>query len=95
MEKVIEFSGEQLRTLFGQNDKYLEKIENKLNVILVNRNGVLKIIGEEPNVESAYSMMTACLKTGKGGDDLEEQKIDYAISLAKEKQEEALSLIDK
>ena len=50
MEKVIEFSGEQLRTLFGQNDKYLEKIENKLNVILVNRNGVLKIIGEEPNV---------------------------------------------
>ncbi|MBP5599084.1 MAG: PhoH family protein [Lachnospiraceae bacterium] len=95
MEKVIEFSGEQLRTLFGQNDKYLEKIENKLNVILVNRNGVLKIIGEEPNVESAYSMMTACLKTVKGGDDLEEQKIDYAISLAKEKQEEALSLIDK
>ena len=95
MEKVIEFSGEQLRTLFGQNDKYLEKIENKLNVILVNRNGALKIIGEEPNVESAYSMMTACLKTVKGGDDLEEQKIDYAISLAKEKQEEALSLIDK
>jgi len=95
MEKVIEFSGDQLRTLFGQNDKYLEKIENKLNVILVNRNGVLKIIGEEPNVESAYSMMTACLKTVKGGDDLEEQKIDYAISLAKEKQEEALSLIDK
>lgn len=95
MEKVIEFSGNQLRTLFGQNDKYLEKIENKLNVILVNRNGVLKIIGEEPNVESAYSMMTACLKTVKGGDDLEEQKIDYAISLAKEKQEEALSLIDK
>ena len=95
MEKVIEFSGDQLRTLFGQNDKYLEKIENKLNVILVNRNGVLKIIGEEPNVESAYSMMTACLKTVKGGDDLEEQKIDYAISLAKEKQEVALSLIDK
>ena len=95
MEKTIEFSGEQLRTLFGQNDKYLEKIENKLNVILVNRNGVLKIIGEEPNVESAYSMMTTCLKTVKGGDDLEEQKIDYAISLAKEKQEEALTLIDK
>ena len=56
---------------------------------MVNRNGVLKIIGDEPNVESAYSMMTACLKTVKGGDDLEEQKIDYAISLAKEKQEEA------
>jgi len=95
MEKTIELSAEDLRMLFGQNDRYLDKIEHELNVSLINRNGVLKIVGEEENVASAFSMISQIIKTTGVSKDLEEQKIDYAISLTQEKQEEAISFMDK
>lgn len=94
MEKILDLSSEELRTLFGFNDKYLEKIENELDVSLINRNGSLKIMGEEKNVESAASMIRHLL-TSTGGDDLEEQKIDYAITLTQENKESELVSFDK
>lgn len=95
MEKYIDFSSDELRTLFGQNDKFLEKIEKELDVSVINRNGKIKIIGEEDCVNTAASMMRQIINTTSGNEDLEEQKVDYAISLSKEKNEEALSLMDK
>ena len=95
MEKTIDFSGEELRTLFGQNDKYLEKIENELNVSIVNRNGSLKISGDESDVSSAASLMRQIVSTVGKDDDLEEQKVDYALSLAKENKEAEISVLDK
>ena len=95
MEKTIDFSGEELRTLFGQNDKYLEKIENELNVSIVNRNGSLKISGDESDVASAASLMRQIVSTVGKDDDLEEQKVDYALSLAKENKEAEISVLDK
>ena len=76
MEKSIDFTGEELRTLFGQNDKYLEKIENELNVSIVNRNGSLIISGDERDVSSAASLMRQIVSTVGKDDDLEEQKVD-------------------
>ncbi|MBO4678359.1 MAG: PhoH family protein [Lachnospiraceae bacterium] len=95
MEQTIDFTGEELRTLFGQNDKYLEKIENELNVSIVNRNGSLKISGGESDVSSAASLMRQIVSTVGKDDDLEEQKIDYALSLAKENKEEEIAVLDK
>lgn len=93
MDKILELSSEQLRELFGYNDKYLEKIEKQLAVILVNRDGVLKISGEEANVNAAASMINQILSLGKN--EIDEQKVDYAISLTKEKNEDVLAMIDK
>lgn len=95
MEKVVDFSSDELRTLFGQNDKYLEKIEKELAVSLVNRNGTLKIIGDEENVLKAQTMMTRVLTSNGKGNDLEEQKLDYAITLTQENNEEAITSFDK
>ncbi|MCR5278810.1 MAG: PhoH family protein [Lachnospiraceae bacterium] len=95
MEKTLELSASELQTLFGRNDKYLEKIERELNVILVNRNGNLKIVGDDINVNSATSMINEIMNTQDNSGDIEEQKIDYAISLARENNERALAEIDK
>ena len=95
MEKSIDFTGEELRTLFGQNDKYLEKIENELNVSIVNRNGSLIISGDERDVSSAASLMRQIVSTVGKDDDLEEQKVDYALTLAKENKEAEISVLDK
>ena len=95
MEKTIDFTGEELRTLFGQNDKFLEKIENELNVSIVNRSGSLKISGAESDVSSAASLMRQIVTTVGKDDDLEEQKVDYALTLAKENKEAEISVLDK
>lgn len=95
MEKIIDFTSDELRTLFGENDRFLEKIENELKVSIVNRNGKLKILGDESNVNAAASMMRQILSTVSKGEDLEEQKVDYAITLTQESKEDMLSSIDK
>ena len=95
MERTIDFTGEELRTLFGQNDKYLEKIEKELNVSIVNRNGALKISGEESDVSSAASLMRQIITSVGKEDDLEEQKVDYALTLAKENNGEDITVLDK
>jgi phosphate starvation-inducible PhoH-like protein len=93
MEKIVEFSAEQLRTLFGENDRYLEKMERELNILLINRDGVLKVIGKEDDVTHAVSMMNRLLN--RKDDDIEEQRMNYAIDLSKEKCEERLSELDE
>lgn len=95
MEKYIDFNSEELRTLFGQNDKYLEKIEKELEVSIINRNGRIKITGEDSNVSRAASMMSQIISTTEKNADLPEQKVDYAITLSKENNEAALETIDK
>lgn len=93
MEQVLDFSSDELRKLFGQNDIYLDKIEKELSVSLVNRNGMLKVIGESDNISRAVSMMNQLLKTSKN-EDIEEQKMDYAITLTHDNNEEALTTFD-
>ena len=95
MEKNCELSADELQMLFGQNDRYLEKIEKELEVSVVNRNGLVRITGDEKNVDSAISMMLSIVRSSSEGLNLEEQKIDYAISLAKENNESALASMDK
>ena len=94
MEKIVEFSAEELRTLFGNNDRYMLQMEKELDVSFVNRNGALKITGEEENVEHAIEMMKQLIKisSSKG---IEEQEMNYAISLSREKKEDAIGLLDK
>lgn len=95
MEKIVDFTSEELKKLFGQNDKYLEKIERELNVSLINRNGFVKIIGEEADVNRAFSMMEKVLSSTGKDNDLEEQKLNYAITLTQENNEEAITSFDK
>lgn len=95
MEKILDLTSDQIKKLFGENDKYLEKIEKQLNVILVNRDGYLKICGEETYINTASSMIMELLKVNKENKDIEEQSLNYAISLSKEHNEQALASIDQ
>jgi len=94
MEKTLELKADELKALFGENDRYLEKMERELNILLINRDGVLKVIGDELNVEHGIAMMKQLISTsGRSG--IEEQKMDYAIELSKDQNEERLSELDK
>lgn len=94
MEITVDFTSDELQKLFGQNDKYLDKMERNLNITLVNRDGVLKIIGDEENVKHSVSMMRNLLNMSDSNNGIEEQKMDYAIELSKECDEDKLNVLD-
>lgn len=57
IEQLIEIPAEHERNIFGQFDEHIKKIERTLQVTLISRDGVLKIVGPAPNVQKAESII--------------------------------------
>ena len=91
----MEMPMEHMSKIFGQNDKYVKKLEAESDVSIVDRNGALKITGEEAKVKKCVSILTQLFEVSKQGSEIEEQKVDYAITLGREEKEESLVEIDK
>lgn len=90
----LDVAMEHMRNVFGQHDAYLKKMEDDFSVSIVDRNGAIRITGEEENVKQVRSMLLKLTALSERGNDLDEQQIDYAITLSKEHAEEALTEID-
>jgi len=86
---------EHERNVFGHFDEHIKKIEKKLNVTLVARNGVLKIIGNEAAANRAKRIFLQLVELSKRGNVVSEQNVDYAISLSLEEKENVIVEIDK
>lgn len=91
---TCEIPADSLQKIFGENDKYIQKLERDLSVIVSDRNGELKITGEENKVKRCVDILTELVKASGSGD-IEEQKVDYALTLSEEEKTEALGEIDK
>ncbi len=81
-EVILQIDSDVEKALFGMLDTYVEKIERSFTVSLINRNGALKLVGNEDNVKKAKSVIDTLVSIIKNGSEINEQKIDYAISLA-------------
>ena len=93
--REITLSIEHQKNLFGENDQFIQKIEADFQVDIVDRDGVVKVIGKsEPQVVRALSVIKQLVGLSERGNLLEEQNIDYAIELSHEDKEEALAKMD-
>ncbi|MDO4766101.1 MAG: PhoH family protein [Eubacteriales bacterium] len=90
-EERISTETESLPILFGEFDSNIKKIEKSLNVLITNRDGEVKIMGEEKNVKMAGNVINQLLDLTAKQKALEEQNVDYAISMALENSEENVS----
>ena len=98
MEKfysISELNSEDIKNVFGQFDCHIKKVEDRFNVGIVNRNGQLKISGDEDNVNSAVAIIDDMIKLSERGNNIDEQKIDYAISLNEDNDKESILDIDE
>ena len=98
MEQIYslsELNSDDLKNVFGQFDCNIKKIEKELNVDIVDRNGNLKITGEETDVRDATRMIDDLIKLSERGNTIGEQKIDYAISLNEEDEQNSILDIDE
>lgn len=93
-ESRMEVPAEHMRNIFGQYDHYVKKIEDDFHVTIVDRDGVVKISGVEQDVKRAQSIVRQLIELSKRGNIIQEQNVDYAITMEIENKEDVLIEID-
>lgn len=83
-----------MQNVFGANDTYVKKLEHDLDVMILDRNGVIKITGTEENAKKAEGILQKLIVLSKRGTMIEEQKVNYAIDMSKDNEEDGLLSID-
>ena len=90
----MEMPVEHMQKIFGAGDSYIKKIERDFQVIITDRNGKVNITGEESQANKACRILAGLLNSSIKGNEIEEQRVDYAITLGMEEKEELLTEID-
>ena len=80
-ELILDIPLEHEMNILGEMDKYLRKLQRQFSVQVVDRDGLLKIVGEEENAEKTKEVLLSLLKLSEKGTHISEQNVDYAISL--------------
>lgn len=90
----MDMPAEDMRKIFGMRDAYVKKLERDFGVIVVDRNGGITITGEEDRVRKAEGVLRQLTILSERGNEIEEQSVDYAITMEMEEQENVLTEID-
>lgn len=95
-EKIVQIENEsQLSALFGQLDSNISHIEKQYNVGIINRDGNIKIIGNDTEVSEAARAVQALIKMNSNGQVLSDQTIRYVTSMVAEGAEQQLADLGK
>lgn len=90
----LDMSAEHMRKIFGMHDAYIKKLERDFGVAVVDRNGGIAITGTEEMARKAEGVLRALSVISGRGNEIEEQSVDYAITLGMEEREKELAEID-
>ncbi|MGN0166842.1 MAG: PhoH family protein [Acetatifactor sp.] len=90
----IDMASEHMQKIFGMQDAYVKKLERDFDVTIVDRNGGVIITGREEMVKKAASVLKQLTIISSRGNEIEEQSVDYAITMGMEEQESILTEID-
>ena len=85
-EQRLEIPLSAQRNVFGQFDSYLKKLEREFQVVITDRNGEVRITGDERSVKKATSVLRNLSELAMRGNEIEEQNVDYAITMSQEEE---------
>ena len=94
IESVIDIPVEYQKDVFGQFDSNIKKIEKALHITIVSRENELKIIGSEIPCRRGKKIIETLISSAKAGENIDEQKVNYAIALSMEDKVESMSDLD-
>jgi len=86
---------EDLIAVFGSFDENTKRIEEALNVKIVNRGTDLKVAGEEENVDKAIRTLEGLLALSAKGESIDEQRVRYLITLVQEGNDDSIAQMAK
>lgn len=95
METVIDIPAEHEQNVFGQFDAFAKRIERTLHVTLIARDGSVKIMGEAVQTERAKKVLEQLTGLSVRGNTIQEQNVDYTLSLVMEDSAESVVEMDK
>lgn len=90
----IDMPSEHMRKIFGMQDIYVKKLERDFNVTIVDRNGGVTVTGREDMVRKAAGVLKQLTIISERGNEIEEQSVDYAITMGMEERENVITEID-
>ena len=70
-EKELEMDAAHIANVFGQFDRYVRKLERAFSVTIVDRDGAVKVRGEEERVNMAVSVLAQLLEISKRGNQIQ------------------------
>ena len=82
---------EDLIAVFGSFDENIKKIEEALNVTIINRGVELKVTGDEEQVDKAVRTLEGLLSLASRGETIDEQRVRYLITLVQEGNDDQVS----
>ena len=84
-ERIVNFDRvEDLIAVFGSFDENTKRIENALNVTIVNRGTDLRVSGDAEAVDKAARALDGLLALAAKGEAIDEQRVRYLITLVQE-----------
>ena len=78
-----------IQTVFGQFDANIKKIEKEYSVSMILRDDKLKVSGSEEGVKKSIQVIEQLFQMADRGSSIDEQKVDYTISIVNEHPQEA------
>lgn len=94
VEEIVDMPAKYSSAVFGQLDVFAKKIERTLKVTIIARNSDVKILGSSEAVRHAVNVINNLVELAKRGNVINEQNVDYALSLCFEEKESAVLEID-
>lgn len=96
MERMVSAERvEDLISVFGSFDENIKRIEEALNVAIVNRGTELKVSGEEEDVDKAVRTLEGLLTLAARGENIDEQRVRYLITLVREGNDDQVTQLAK
>ncbi len=86
---------EDLIAVFGSFDENIRRIEESLDVTIVNRGTDLKITGDEEAAHKAVRTLEGLLALASKGEAIDEQRVRYLITLVQEGNEDQVAQMAK
>lgn len=96
MERIVNAERmEDIIAVFGSFDENIRRIEDALQVQIVNRGTDLKVSGDEENVDKAVRTLEGLLSLSAKGETIDEQRVRYLITLVQEGNEAQVAQMAK
>ena len=94
ISEVVSVPAKDQMNVFGQFDSNIKKLEQQLQVSISDRNGEVRISGSETLVRQAKAVLAYLTELSMRGNVIQEQSVDYAITMSMEENEDILLEIE-
>jgi len=86
---------EDLIAVFGSFDENIKRIEENLQVTIINRGTELKVMGDEENADKAVRTLEGLMALAAKGETIDEQRVRYLITLVREGNDDSITQMAK